>query len=63
MVLSFFPPFQQVFKAFRDIAATSGEKSGERKKNLIQGLLVSAKGLEAGYVMRALQVRFGGGVF
>lgn len=47
----------QVFKAFKDIASTSGDKSQDRKKAQIVKLLASAKGQEAGYVMRALQVR------
>ncbi|PSC72994.1 DNA ligase 1-like [Micractinium conductrix] len=54
-----FPPppltLRGVFKAFKDIASTSGDKSQDRKKAQIVKLLASAKGQEAGYVMRALQ--------
>ncbi len=50
----------QVFKLFKDIAAVSGEKSQDRKKAFIIKLIVAAKGQEAGYVMRALQVGWGG---
>jgi DNA ligase-1 len=46
----------QLFKAFQEIAGSSGEKSQERKKGMIVKLLAAAKGNEAGYVMRALQV-------
>lgn len=46
-----------MFKTFREIAQTSGSQSQERKKGLIVKLLVAAKGDEAGYIMRALQVR------
>ena len=45
-----------VFKAFKEIAASSGSKSMERKKGMIVKLLVSSKGVEAGYIMRSLQV-------
>ena len=48
-----------MFKLFKDIAAASGEKSQDRKKAFIIKLLVAAKGQEAGYVMRALQVGSG----
>lgn len=44
-----------VFKAFKDIAASEGAKSQDRKRGLIVKLLVAAKQNEAGYVMRALQ--------
>jgi hypothetical protein len=46
----------QVFKAFKEISSISGDKSQDRKKNLIVKLLAGAKDEEAGYVMRALQV-------
>ncbi|PRW32906.1 DNA ligase 1-like isoform B [Chlorella sorokiniana] len=51
------PPLtlRTVFAGFKQIAAVSGDKSQDRKKGAIQKLLTAAKGLEAGYVMRALQ--------
>ena len=51
----------QVFRAFKEISAISGDKSQDRKKNLIVKLLAGAKDEEAGYVMRALQVGGGSG--
>ena len=51
------PACLQVFKSFKEIASTSGGKSQERKRGMIVKLLAAAKQEEAGYVMRALQVR------
>ncbi|CAK0786390.1 hypothetical protein CVIRNUC_009603 [Coccomyxa viridis] len=44
-----------VFKQFRDIAAVQGNKSQDKKIQLITKLLVSSRDLEPGYIMRALQ--------
>jgi hypothetical protein len=49
-------PTLQVFNAFKEMSSISGDKSQDRKKNLIVKLLAGAKDEEAGYVMRALQV-------
>ena len=49
--------YLQVLKQFRLIAATSGSKSVDKKKALITKLLAASKAQEAGYIMRALQVR------
>jgi ATP-dependent DNA ligase len=46
----------QVHKAFLEIARTEGQKSQDRKKALINKLLVAAGQNEAGYIMRCLQV-------
>ena len=46
---------RQVFADFRTIAMTEGEKSVERKRNIIKKLLTSSKKTEATYVVRALQ--------
>lgn len=46
----------QVFKVFRDIARTEGNKSQEKKVGMISKLLVASKENEPGYIMRALQV-------
>lgn len=46
----------QVLKQFRDISATSGNKSMDKKKGMITKLLAASKAQEAGYIMRALQV-------
>lgn len=46
----------QVHKVFLEIASTQGNKSTEKKKALINKLLVAASSSEAGYIMRALQV-------
>ena len=43
-------------KAFLEIARTEGQKSQDRKKALINKLLVAAGQNEAGYIMRCLQV-------
>ena len=43
-------------RSFREIAATSGNKSQDKKIALITKLLVSSRDLEPGYIMRALQV-------
>jgi hypothetical protein len=50
-----------VFKTFKDIASTAGKDSQERKRGLINKLLVASKENETGYIMRSLQVRGGGG--
>ena len=44
-----------VYAAFRDIAASSGSGSSERKRGLIKKLLSAAGRREAGYVVRGLQ--------
>jgi len=44
-----------VLATLRDIAATSGTKSSERKRALIKKLLVSAREVEAGYIIRLLK--------
>ena len=44
-----------VYSAFRDIAASSGSGSSERKRGLIKKLLSAAGRREAGYVVRGLQ--------
>ncbi|KAI8462457.1 MAG: hypothetical protein J3K34DRAFT_462922 [Monoraphidium minutum] len=44
-----------VFKVFREIAQCSGSKSWDRKRGLIQKLLVGSKGEEPGYIIRSLQ--------
>ena len=41
---------------FLDIARTEGNKSQDKKKQLINKLLVAAGDNEAGYIMRCLQV-------
>jgi len=46
---------QKVIAAFREIAATNGAKSGEKKRALIKKLLVSSREMEAGYIVRSLQ--------
>ena len=43
-------------RTFRDIARVEGSKSQDRKIKLITKLLVASKGMEPGYIMRALQV-------
>ena len=45
-----------MLKQFRLIAATSGNKSTDKKKAMITKLLAASKAQEAGYIMRALQV-------
>ncbi len=45
-----------VFKTFKDIASTGGKDSQERKRGLINKLLVASKQNETGYIMRSLQV-------
>jgi hypothetical protein len=47
-----------VHKAFLEIARTEGQKSQDKKKALINKLLVAAGQNEAGYIMRCLQVGF-----
>ncbi len=46
----------QVHKVFLEIARTEGNKSQDKKKALINKLLVAAGQNEAGYIMRCLQV-------
>lgn len=43
-------------RTFREIAKVEGHKSQDRKIKLITKLLVASKGMEPGYIMRALQV-------
>ena len=45
-----------VGRTFREIASVEGSKSQDRKIKLITKLLVASKGMEPGYIMRALQV-------
>jgi DNA ligase-1 len=51
-----------VFATLREIAKTQGAKASERKRGLIKKLLVSARDIEAGYVMRMLQGKLGVGI-
>lgn len=54
----FAPPIlsvRGVFTTLRDIAKTEGTKSAERKRGLIKKLLVGAREVEAGYIIRLLQ--------
>ncbi|DBB17196.1 hypothetical protein WJX82_005523 [Trebouxia sp. C0006] len=44
-----------VLKTFKEIASTEGSKSMEKKKGLIQKLVVGSRQNETGYIMRALQ--------
>lgn len=44
-----------VFKSFKSIAILQGERSQERKRQMIGKLLVSSKGHEAGFIVRSLQ--------
>jgi hypothetical protein len=44
-----------VFATLKDIAKTEGAKSSERKRGAIKKLLVSAREVEAGYIIRLLQ--------
>ncbi|KAL3133936.1 hypothetical protein ABBQ32_008384 [Trebouxia sp. C0010 RCD-2024] len=44
-----------VLKTFKEIASTEGSKSMEKKKGLIQKLVVASRNNETGYIMRALQ--------
>jgi DNA ligase-1 len=44
-----------VLAAFREISHTEGVKSTEKKRALIQKLLVAAKDVEAGFLVRSLQ--------
>jgi DNA ligase-1 len=44
-----------VFKRFKEISEMSGSKSGDRRKDVIKQLLVSAVGREARFLARALQ--------
>lgn len=43
-------------RTFLEIAQTQGHKSQEKKRSLINKLLVSSQDAEPGYIMRALQV-------
>ena len=43
-------------RTFREIAKVEGHKAQDRKIKLITKLLVASKGMEPGYIMRALQV-------
>ena len=45
-----------MLKQFRAIAATTGNKSQDKKRGMITKLLAASKAQEAGYIMRALQV-------
>ena len=51
-----------VFATLREIAKTQGAKASERKRGLIKKLLVSARDIEAGYIMRMLQGKLGVGI-
>jgi hypothetical protein len=51
-----------VFGTLREIAKTQGAKASERKRGLIKKLLVSARDIEAGYIMRMLQGKLGVGI-
>ena len=51
-----------VFGTLREIAKTQGVKASERKRGLIKKLLVSARDIEAGYIMRMLQGKLGVGI-
>lgn len=42
-------------RTFREIASTEGSKSMDKKKGLIQKLVVGSRHNETGYIMRALQ--------
>ncbi len=42
-------------RTFREIASTEGSKSMDKKKGLIQKLVVGSRQNETGYIMRALQ--------
>ncbi len=44
-----------LFRTFKEIASTEGSKSMEKKKGLIQKLVVGSRQNETGYIMRALQ--------
>lgn len=44
-----------VLKTFKEIASTEGSKSMDKKKGLIQKLVVGSRNNETGYIMRALQ--------
>ncbi|DBA87111.1 TPA: hypothetical protein ACH3X2_005217 [Trebouxia sp. C0005] len=44
-----------VLKTFKEIASTEGSKSMDKKKGLIQKLVVGSRQNETGYIMRALQ--------
>ena len=46
---------QGVHKGMLQIAAMTGNKSGDQKKDKIKGLLVAAEGVEAQYLVRQLQ--------
>jgi hypothetical protein len=46
-------------RTFREIARVEGKSAQERKIRLITKLLVESKGIEPGYIMRALQARIG----
>ena len=48
-------------RTFKEIASTEGSKSMEKKKGLIQKLVVGSRNNETGYIMRALQVQCGTG--
>jgi alkylhydroperoxidase/carboxymuconolactone decarboxylase family protein YurZ len=53
---------QGVHKVLLQIAGISGTKSGDMKKDKIKGLLVSAEGVEAQYIMRQLQGKMRNGL-
>lgn len=46
----------QPCRTFKEIAHAEGSKSVDRKKALIQKLVVASRQNETGYIMRALQV-------
>ena len=53
------PDHAEIYRTFLEIARTEGQKSQDKKRQLITKLLVSSQDKEAGYVMRALQVHPG----
>lgn len=45
-----------VFDAFKKVALSHGDKSVDRKRDMIVKLLVASQANEAGYIIRSLQV-------
>lgn len=45
-----------VFDGFKNVALSHGDKSVERKRDMIVKLLVASQTNEAGYIVRSLQV-------
>jgi ATP-dependent DNA ligase len=46
---------RKVLAGFREISQTEGAKSTEKKRGMIQKMLVAAKDVEAGFLVRSLQ--------